>query len=113
MLRLLINWYHTEYGMVGNITVFNSTANEFVGEWLIELDNDNIKYVPKGIDKTLPPICQHESVMSEVETMVKNYMAGYNHNTEVWMKPIDEKKCPYCGNSFYSKQHKHTTCGLE
>jgi hypothetical protein len=105
--------------MIGNVTVYNSVANEFVGEWIIELDNDNIKHVPKGIDKTLPPICQHEEIMTEVETMVKNYMAGFHQEHEVhkWLKPITTptsiKKCPHCGNSFYSKQHKHTTCGLD
>jgi hypothetical protein len=109
--------------MVGNITIFNTVANDFVGEWIIELDNDAIKHRPKGVDKVLPPICQDEAIMNDVETMVHNYMAGYNHQSTVhkWVKPVEEKKdlnivddntCPYCGNSFDSKYTNHSVCGM-
>lgn len=118
MLRLLINWYHTDFGMVGNITIFNTVANNFVGEWLIKVDNNTMQHRPKGLDKVLPPICEDKAIMNDVETMVNNYMAGYNHESTVhkWIKPAEPKvedKCRYCGNAFDSKFTQHVTCGME
>jgi hypothetical protein len=104
--------------MKGLVTIYDSGTKGVLGEWGITIDDQSVHHVPKDlkVNPRLPPICQRESIMGEVESMARIYFEGYNRKREVlkWIEPTeDEEKCRYCGNSFCSPQHLHTTCGMD
>lgn len=68
-------------GLLGIVSVVESSVSEILGEWIVEVDENTIKQKPGWGDKYLPPIQQKLAI--EVESLVKIYMAGYRRDTEV------------------------------
>lgn len=89
----MIKWLvfeDTYSDMIGNVEVYDTTKNEYLGEWEIVVTPTTIKSGSKQKGQPLPPICQDRKLMKTVETMINNYMDGFRRNqtTHKW---LDEK----------------------
>jgi hypothetical protein len=95
MTRILIKWFHLDVGMMAIVSVFDSAKNEHLAEWNVDVESfQNLKHYPLKGDGTLPPLCQSEELMSEVDAMLRNYLDGYAHKSEThkWIKQIKIKE---------------------
>lgn len=85
MIRIMIKWFHLDFGMRGNISVFDTKKNVFLAEWDVEIETPAIiKYRPKIPNHHLPPICQDEDLMNDVENMIRHYLDGFNQKTSIY-----------------------------
>jgi len=73
-----IKWFTLETSeMVGVVQLYDNAKNEYLGEWNVYVDENTIRHRAKNPNDNLPPICQIESVMKDVENMIHIYMDGY------------------------------------
>jgi len=73
--------------LMGIATV--SKDNDFYGEWVVTFNNGTIIHRTNNSDNQfLPPICEREDVMEEVERLAKAYYAGVHKLETVhrWME---------------------------
>lgn len=87
MYRISIKWMTDETSkMLGIVQVHE--MNDYLGEWLVEVDEYTTHHKPlNNSHKHLPPICQNRKLMRQVEEVVHIYMDGFrrSENTGKWL----------------------------